>query len=59
MGFSAKQCPVAAEFLLAFRREFGEVTLTYLSESGVEHGAPSQGDYVIPHVEPTKGRKNG
>jgi hypothetical protein len=54
MGFSAKQCPIVAEFLLAFRAEFGEVTLTYLSEGGFEHGAPSTGEYVQPHVEQRK-----
>lgn len=58
MGFSAKQCPIAAEFLLAFREEFGDVTLTYLSENGVEHGAPSaDAGFVQPHVEPKKGTK--
>ena len=54
MGFSAKACPIVAEFLLAFRAEFGEATVTYLSEGNVTHGAPSEGDYVQPHVEAPK-----
>ena len=54
MGFSAKECPIVAEFLLAFRAEFGDVTVQYLREGNVTHGAPSEGDYVQPHVEAQK-----
>ena len=40
MGFSAKECPIVAEFLLAFRAEFDDVKVTHLSENGVAHGSP-------------------
>ena len=46
--FNAANCPITAAFVLAFRAEFGEATVTYLSENGVEHGTPSGGEYVQP-----------
>ena len=54
MGFSKKDCPIVADFLLAFRKEFGEVTVQYMKEGNVTHGTPSTGDYVPIHVEPAR-----
>ena len=41
MKFSKKACPISAEFVLAFRREFGEdVQVIAVHENGVHIGAP-------------------
>jgi len=39
MGFNAKTCPISAEFVRAFRAEFGEdVQVISIHENGFDYG---------------------